>query len=105
MVNRFYVILLVAIRLRSIVTILDQNHYRNLSQQEKLVPQATFSVIDIKNNNICQRFYNIQVIIYYILVSIAATNAIDTSNKCLHSQIKKLSNKKVSPWSSPIMGF
>ncbi len=65
MVIRFCGIPLVAIRLRSTIVILDTNYYRNLSQQEKLVLQATFIVNDIKNNNMCQHFYDIRAIIYH----------------------------------------
>ena len=96
MVNRFYVIPLVAIRLRSAIAILDQNYCRNLGQQEKLVLPATFIVNHIESNNICQLFYDIWAIIYHIVVSLVASSTIYNSDKCLNSQIKKLSNKKVS---------
>jgi len=93
-VNRFYVIPLAATRLISTIAILDKNHHQNLGQQEKLVRQATFIVNNIKNNNICQLFNDIRAIIYHIVVSIVASNTISMSDKCLNSQIKKLSNKK-----------
>jgi hypothetical protein len=48
MVNRFYVISLVAIRVRSAITIWGENHYRNLAERGKLVLQAAF----IANDNV-----------------------------------------------------
>ena len=100
--NRFYVIPLVAIRLRSAIAILNRNHYRNLGQQEKLVLPETFIVNNIETNNISQLFYDICAIIYHIVVSIVSNSTIYNSDKCLNSQIKKLSNKKGSSGSSPI---
>jgi len=94
MVIRFCVISLVAIRLRSAITIFDKNQYRNLGKQEKLVLQATFIVKDIKNNNMCQHFYDIRAIIYHIVISLLAINTIYMSDKYLNSRIKKSSNKK-----------
>ena len=85
MVNRLYVIPLVAIRLRSAIVILDQNHYRNLGQQEKLILPATFIVNHIETNNICQLFYDICAIIYHIVVTIVASSTIYNSDKCLNS--------------------
>ncbi len=96
MVIRFCVIPLVVIRLRSTIAILDKNQYRNLGKQEKVVLQATFIVKDIKNNNMCQHFYEIRAIIYHIVVSLLAINTIYISDKYLNSRIKKLSNKKVT---------
>ena len=89
MVNRFYVISLVTIRLISAIAILNRNHYRNLGQQEKLVLQAAFIVNHIKSNNLCQLFYDFRAIIFHIVVSIVASNTICISDKCLNSQIKK----------------
>jgi hypothetical protein len=89
MVIRFCGIPLVAIRLRSTIVILDTNYYRNLSQQEKLVLQATFIVNDIKNNNMCQHFYDIRAIIYHIVISSFAINTIYISNKYLNLRITK----------------
>ncbi len=94
MVIRFCVIPLVAIRLRSTIAILDKNQYRNLGKQEKLVLQATFIVKDIKNNNMCQHFYEIRAIIYHMVVSLLAINTIYISDKYLNSRIKKLSKEK-----------
>jgi hypothetical protein len=94
MVIRFCVIPLVAIRLRSIIAILDKNQYRNLGKQQKRVLQATFIVKDIKNNNICHHFYDIRAIIYHIVISFFAIYTIFTSDKYLNSRIKKLSKKK-----------
>jgi hypothetical protein len=103
MVTRFCVIPLLAIRLRSIIAILDKNQYRNLSMQEKLVLQATFIVQDIKNNSMCQHFYDIRAIIYHIVISLLAINTIYIiTDKYLNSRIKKLSNKKVTSYSCPI---
>ncbi len=102
MVIRFCVIPLVVIRLRSTIAILDKNQYRNLSKQEKLGLQATFIVTDIKNNNMCQHFYDIRAIIYHVVISLLAINTIYISDKYLNSRIKKLSNKKVTSYSCPI---
>jgi hypothetical protein len=96
MVIRFCGIALVVIRLRSTIAILDKNQYRNLGKQEKLVLQATFIVKDIKNNNMCQHFYDIWASIYHIVVSLFAINTIYISDIHLNSRIKKLSNKKVT---------
>ncbi len=96
MVIRFCGIALVVIRLRSTIAILDKNQYRNLGKQEKLVLQAKFIVKDIKNNNMCQHFYEIRAIIYHMVVSLLAINTIYISDKYLNSRIKKLSNKKVT---------
>ncbi len=87
MVNRFYVISLVAIRLISAIAILDQNHYRNLGQQEKLVLQAAFIVNHIKSNNLCQLFHDFRPIIYHIVVSIGASNTICISGKFANKQV------------------
>ncbi len=94
MLNKFYVIPLSVIRLRSAIAILDQNHYRNWDQQYKLVLQAAFAVSDIKNNSIYQVFYDVRAIIHHTVVSIVAINIIYISDKCLNSQIKRLWNKK-----------
>ncbi len=96
MVIRFCAIPLVVIRLRSTIAILDKNQYRNLGKQEKLVLQVTFIIKDIKNNNMCQHFYDIRAIIYHIVVSLFAINTIYISDKYLNSRIIKLSNKKVT---------
>ena len=90
MVNRFYVISLVAIRLISTIAILDQNHYRNLGQQEKLVLQAAFIVNHIKSNNLC----DFRAIIYHIVVSIGASDTICISDNCLNSQKKNVIEQK-----------
>jgi len=102
MVIRFCVIPLVAIRLRSTITIFDKNQYRNLGKQEKLFLQAAFIVTDIKNNNICQHFYDIRASIHHIVISSLAINTIYMSDKYLNSRIKQLSNKKVTSYSCPI---
>jgi len=96
MVNRFQVMRLVAIRLRSSIAIFDQNLYRNLGQQEKLVFQAIFIDNDIKNNKICQLFMTFGPLFIIYKASIVVSNTIYISDKSLNPQIKNLSNKNVA---------
>ena len=81
---------LVAISLISAIAILDQNHYRNLGQHEKLVLKEAFIVNHIKSNNLC----DFRAIIYHIVVSIGVSNTTYISDKYLNSQIKNLSNNE-----------
>ena len=65
-----------AIWVNSAITILDGNHYKKVELEERLVLQAIFIVIGLKNNDLCGLFHDSWVIIHQTMVSTVVTDAI-----------------------------
>ena len=81
MVNRFHMILLVAIRPRSGIVILDENHNKNLGEREKVDCQATSIANHIETDIVCQLFHHIQVIVQHIVIFVLASNSTYINDK------------------------
>ena len=96
MASKFHIILLAAIRLVLIIAIPDENHHKNVVSHKKKVIQATFIDNYTKNDDICQLFHTIKIIIHHAVVSIVARSTTYINNSLLKSLRKTYSKKKGS---------